>query len=403
MARRLATSFSLLLLVSVTRTPVCAADQVVPGARLRLEQSASGDSLVLVLSSPSLQVPTAGSADDPALNAGMRIVLFGHSFPGEIAELIVPPGLGRPGWSASATTPTRYRYRNSGAPAGPSPVRWATLRQGRLRVVARAAGLALSGPQGSVGVRVEIGPNTICTVFAGAAVRRDEVGTFFTRGAPTPGLMDCGSEGLFGTPCEASSLCGGLCPDGSQCAGFPGFAPCTCISSSGPCGDTAPVCSGQCPAGEVCSDVGGAPFNSCSCLPEGSVGCGMVYPTCGDGDCPPGLGCYLVTFTCCGGATISNCGCLSAPPTPPCGGPCPPGSLCLGPAPGFPQACYPQACSASSCPPGSTCEDFGGGALYCQPIVCSGGSGYPTCDGTCDPGLSCQGFPQGTGACCCAP
>jgi hypothetical protein len=349
-------------------------------------------------------VPAPGSADDPALNVGMRILLFGHSFSGEIAELVVPPGLGRPGWSESSAGPARYRFRNGDAPAGPSPVRWVSLREGRrLSVVAKAAGLALSVPQGSVGVRIEIGSGRLCALFAGESVRRDEAGAFVARWAPAPGgLVQCTDEGLFGVGCEASPLCGGLCPDGSQCSGVPGLGSCTCVSPTQPCGDTATVCNGQCPAGEVCANIGGVPYPACGCLPAGSVGCGTVE-TCGDGDCPTGLGCYVHTFTCCGGLVLWGCGCSSEPQPPPCGGPCPPGLACLGPVPGFPQDCYPLPCSASSCPSGSTCEDLGGGSLFCFPIACSGGSGYPACDGTCDPSLSCQGFVQGSGACYCAP
>jgi hypothetical protein len=100
--------------------------------------------------------------------------------------------------------------------------------------------------------------------------------------------------------------------------------------------------------------------------------------------------------------SVSGCACLSAPPPPPCGGPCPPGSVCwpYG-VPGFPPGCYPQNCSATPCPAGSVCQPLGGG-MYCAPIPCSGGSGYPTCDGACSGSDTCQAYVS-VGGCYCTP
>lgn len=391
-------------IVLLAATAAGAADIPVPGAKVCLERSGGSERLVLVLSDPSIPTPTQGSADNPAATAGVRVVLFGHDAPGEVAELVAPAGLGRPGWSYGSTGTTRYRFRNGAAPGGPSPIRSIALREGRgLRIVARAVGLGLAGPQGSVGVRVEIGSIRVCALFGGDAVLRDEAGHFAAERASAPGLVGCTDEGLFAVPCDASATCGGTCPDGSQCGGDPGLGlACTCIAASQPCGDTEPVCNGTCPTGEVCSNVGGVPYSDCACLPAGSTGCGAVYPTCGDGDCPAGTACYATTFTCCGGFSITGCGCLSEPPPPPCGGPCPPGSTCLPAAPGFPEGCYPMNCGGGgSCPAGSTCVPYPPLSIdVCAPIACTGGAGYPTCDGACDPGLACRGF---SGSCYCTP
>lgn len=381
-----------------------AADYPFPGTTLRLQRSGAGEKLVLVLNDASIPVPAQGSPDNPAATAGLRLVLFGHDSPGEIAEFTAPPGLGQPGWKYGTSGTVRYRFRNSAAPGGSSPIRAVAVRAGKgLRIVARAVGLGLAGAQGAVGVRVEMGATRLCALFVGAAVLRDEAGRFIAKNAPAPGLVGCTDEGLFGVPCDASATCGGLCPGGSQCGGDPGLAlPCTCIAANQPCGDTAPACNGTCPAGEECANVGGVPYPACGCLPVGSIGCGTVYPTCGGGECPAGTDCYETTFSCCGGFTITGCGCLTGPPPPPCGGPCPPGTICAV-APGLPQSCYPIPCAGGgACPSGSACGPIPGvGGEFCIPIPCDAGAGYPTCDGTCTSGLSCQGF--AVGDCYCAP
>jgi len=394
-------------LLLVSPGAAVAVDHPLPGSTLRLERSAAGETLVLVLNDASIPVPAQGSADNPAATAGLRVVLFGHDAPGEIAELTAPPGLGRPGWTYGRAGAVRYRFRNTGAPGGPSPIRAVSLRAGKgIRIVARAAGLGLAGPQGSIGVRVEMGSTRLCALFTGGAVLRDEAGLFVAKHSAIPGLVECTDEGLFGVACDASSMCGGTCPDGSQCGGNLGLGlPCTCIGASQPCGDTAPVCNGTCPAGEACANVGGVPYPGCACLPEGSIGCGTVYPTCGGGECPAGTDCYQTTFTCCGGFSITGCGCLDGPPLPPCGGPCPPGSFCSPPAPGFPEGCYPILCDGGTiCPSGSACGLLPGPDIeVCLPILCDAGAGFPACDATCAGGLTCQGFAQGVGGCYCAP
>jgi len=225
------------------------------------------DRCLVTLRDPAIPAPPPGGADDPA-TAGLRVLVFGHDTAGEMAELVAPGGLGRPGWSRGFRGGVRHRFRNRGAPAGPSPIRSVMLRDGRgLRIMAR-----------------------------------DAAGRFAATNAPAPGLVACTDEGLAAVPCDASATCGGTCPDGSHCGGLPALGvPCTCIAASQPCGDTEPVCNGTCPAGESCVNVGGVPYPDCACLPTGSTGCGTVYPTCGDGDCPAGTTCSVTTFTCCGG------------------------------------------------------------------------------------------------------
>jgi len=398
----------LVVLASLLVMPLrsAAADLPLPGTTLRLSRGGGGEKLVLVLNDASIPAPGQGNADNPAA-AGLRVTLFGHDAPGEIAELVAPAGLGRPGWKYGTTGFVRYRFRNGSAPGGISPIRSVVLREGKgLRVVAKDIGLGLAGAQGSVGVRIEMGSIRLCALFAGEGVLRDEAGMFVAKNAPAPGLVECTDEALFGVPCDASATCGGTCSDGSLCGGVPGLGlGCRCVAGDQPCGGTSPVCNGTCPAGEECANVGGLPEPSCACVPTGSTGCGTVE-TCSEGDCPAGTSCFLTRFTCCGGVDVFGCGCATEPPPPPCGGPCPPGMICVPNVPGFAEGCYPMLCTigGTPCPSGSTCVVPPGFSFeVCMPTPCTGGSGYPTCDGTCDPGLSCQDFVQFGGACYCTP
>src|SRR5262249_12854825 len=159
--------------------------------------------------------------------------------------------LGQPGWSVRGGARTSDAYRNLAAPAGPTPVRFARLRSGdAISIRARSPGLALNGPQSSVGVRIEIGGTRYCALFSGGSVRRDVTGRFFARGAAASVLTTCADDSLFGRECGlASPQCGGLCPDGQQCGGL-SVSGCSCVAPHQPCGDSAPACNGDCPAGE---------------------------------------------------------------------------------------------------------------------------------------------------------
>ncbi len=380
-----------------------AADQPLPGDRLVAAKGASREKLVVVLQHPSIGVPEPGGLDDP-LSAGLHVQLF--ALDGQDgAELVAPPGAG---WTARTGDTTRYTYKNRSAPGGPSPIRSIKIVEGKsIRIVARAAGLALAGPQTAVGVRVEMGTTRLCAVFDGDSVRRDRAGRFVARDADAPTFAECNDEALYGIPCSETSTCGGVCSGDGECGGSEELG-CFCASPSDPCGETHPVCNGQCPTGEECGPIVGAPFTTCGCLPIGSTACGDVYPTCGDGDCPEGSDCYATDFTCCGGLSIEYCACLTEPPTDPCGG-CPQGFQCLAPSPQDPYSCIPLFCSGGSgapvcdgaCGAPATCRDFFG-VCFCLE-ACDGGSPYPTCGGTCTtPGTICQAV-DATGECYCGP
>jgi hypothetical protein len=98
-----------------------AVDQPLRGDKLLLKRTAAGTGkLVFVSRSIFTTAPAPGSPDDPAMGTpgGATIELFSGS--GGVATFVLPPGAGDPGWTVQTG---RARYRNSGAPAGPTTVR----------------------------------------------------------------------------------------------------------------------------------------------------------------------------------------------------------------------------------------------------------------------------------------
>jgi hypothetical protein len=355
-----------------------ATDQPLDAVRLVLKRRDGREKLLFVSRDPRVLFPVVGSADDPATGTpgGATIELFSHSEGS--AALSVPAGAGKPGWKVASD---RYTFTNPKAPAGPSPVEVLVLRQAKgLKVIARAAGLPLSGAQGSVGIRVSTGELRNCALFDAPTIRRDEVGRFVAQGAAATSLGDCSDAALAGLTCSDTPFptCDGPCLAGSVCGPTAGLDACRCISSAEPCGETAPVCNGECPAGEECATFQGYPLPTCACLPAGSTPCGGAFPSCG-GACPGSQVCRLV----------------SLPSPPPIGGET---CLCTNPGP------CDSSCGGADCPSGFFCAVIPQQGCTCAPINCSGGAPFPVCGGTCSPGSSCQpvAVPQyGLGFCVC--
>jgi hypothetical protein len=94
---------------------------------------------------------------------------------------------------------------------------------------------------------------------------------------PTPSPRPCGLEVPF-------NICGGACPNGSECGSI-GLKLCGCVpSGTTPCGnDAPPTCGGSCSSGDACYPILIAGSVSvCSCAPEG-VACDNQ---CGGAVCP---------------------------------------------------------------------------------------------------------------------
>ncbi len=177
--------------------PLAAAalDQPVAGQRLVIQRTAGGaESLVFVTTDPATPFPAIGGADDPATGSpgGAVVEVFSQAEPG-VATLPIPAGAGTPGWrSSTAGEVDRHWFANSLAPAGISPVRAVTMREGRLlRVVARDTGLALAAAQGAVAVRVTMGTLRLCALFGPSTVRVDQANRFVARNSLATALPDC--------------------------------------------------------------------------------------------------------------------------------------------------------------------------------------------------------------------
>ena len=104
---RVALAVSMVLMAIL---PALAADQVLPGKKLVLKQSASRATAVLIIQDSSIVLPAAGNPEDPS-TAGLRVVLVGGTA-GGTAELLVPPGAG---WSVKTGTRTTWTWKNAAA------------------------------------------------------------------------------------------------------------------------------------------------------------------------------------------------------------------------------------------------------------------------------------------------
>src|SRR5262249_27057125 len=95
-------------------------------------------------------------------------------------------------WTANGSG-TAYRFRNRTAPAGPSPVRLALVRGGRMiRVTAAGTAFTLNeASQGSLRVTLASGGQRYCALLA--RVARGVPGHFIARRAPAPASCGGGS------------------------------------------------------------------------------------------------------------------------------------------------------------------------------------------------------------------
>jgi hypothetical protein len=361
---------SLLLLAAATANAV---DQPVSARKLTLRRTASGqEKLAFLTKDPALLFPAPGSVDDPVsgMPGGATIEIFSQN--AGMATLTIPPVVG---WFVRDGAPALFEFVNKLAPSGVSTISSFLVKSGHaIRIRGAATGFPATDPLGTVGIRITMGSLRTCALFDAGTIRRDEGRVFLARNASAEALGDCSNASLGGPTCTDGTdapTCGGTCPAGSAC-GTRDLSTCTCIAASQPCGDTWPVCNGECPAGYECGATGGFPLTGCGCVPTGTTAC-YGSASCG-GSCPTGLSCFTNGIVLPSGSA-SWCECASEPPTDACGG-CLPGFQCVV-VPGTP----PLAA--------------------CVPIVsCDGASGFPTCDGPCPVGTTCQAVNT---YCVCAP
>jgi hypothetical protein len=242
------------------------------------------------------------------------------------ASLVVPSGVGNPGWTVTAGSVPKFRFQNPGAPGVLSSVRYALLKQGRaIKVTARATGLPLTGPQGAVGVRIVMGTRRSCALFDAATIKKDEVGRFVAKAALATSLSDCSDANLGAHISTTTSTTTSTTLPGCQIIPDP----------------FEPMCGGICPAGGQCVDeIGPNIQQDCGCIPAGATACsGSGYPTCG-GACAGGRVCQA--FHLLPGETPEIMGCACVDPGNTCDDPagtcfaigvCPSGSVCAGHGP----------------------------------------------------------------------
>src|SRR5262245_58804703 len=238
-----------------------AADRPISAAKLVLALKGNKAKLVFTSKDPGYVFPAIGSFDDPISGSpgGAYIHLFSPA-EGE-AVLYAPNSPGKPGWKQKDGTRDVQKFGNPDAPDAFSAVRSLVFREGRnIKLMARATGLPLALPEGSVGIRIETGFTRNCALFGPSTIRTDVPGRFEAKDALASALADCSDGSLLGGPPTTTTttvpnscalvvdFCGGDCPVGATCAPAPDFASCRCVDAKQPCGDTWPICGGPCPA-----------------------------------------------------------------------------------------------------------------------------------------------------------
>ena len=133
---------------------------------------------IVFVSRTTVPGPTLTGSDDPTFFGATLTVM---SMGGEAASIDLPAS----GWTASAGGV--FRFRNSLAPSGISPVKTATIIPGRmLKIFSRTPGISMDEPsQGSITLVLDSGTLRYCATFGGV-VTRDTLGKFNAKDAPAP-------------------------------------------------------------------------------------------------------------------------------------------------------------------------------------------------------------------------
>jgi hypothetical protein len=140
---------------STTTTSLPLGHHPVTGAKLVLKRNSKGrETLTFVSKDPNVYVPAFGGPDDPTL-VDTQIEVYSPPETSSLFEIVIPAGLGNPGWQTKLTPTATYLFKNSSAPSGISVVKLLKLRAGKgLKIVARATGLSMTTALGGGRTRV---------------------------------------------------------------------------------------------------------------------------------------------------------------------------------------------------------------------------------------------------------
>ena len=155
--RRFATvAFAFVLFATGTAR---ASDLLLTGKLLDMRDKNGDQSLKWIVSDPAAVLPSGGDA--PTVSGASLLVL--NPTTEESATFILPAS----NWSVNGAG-TAYKFLNPSAPSGPSQVKIARMKSGKLKVSARATGITLDETQqGSIGIVLGSGTIQYCTLFGG--------------------------------------------------------------------------------------------------------------------------------------------------------------------------------------------------------------------------------------------
>jgi hypothetical protein len=167
-----------LVIAALAPGAATADDYPISGKKLVIAQTA-GSALLVFISRDVIRAPLPASADDPRIAGATLVVTSGNTSASATFDL--PAATWRMNGSG-----TVFSYRNLQAPAGPSAVKVARIRNGSLiKVTGKGTGIALNGSQGSIDLVLTSGTRRYCASFGGSIVR-DETNRFIARNAPPP-------------------------------------------------------------------------------------------------------------------------------------------------------------------------------------------------------------------------
>jgi uncharacterized membrane protein len=177
-----------------TAPAALAVDQSIDGTKLVIKRSGSGkEKFVFVSKDAGFLFPTIGGADDPANGSPGGALIEILSRDEADASFSIPAGESLPpGWKVKDATIDLYKYVNKDAPTGPTPVKVMVLKDGKvLKIVSKSTGLALTGSQGAVVIRITTGSLRNCTLFDAPTIKKDEADKFIAKNSLASSLTDC--------------------------------------------------------------------------------------------------------------------------------------------------------------------------------------------------------------------